>query len=101
MQIFINEQNIKISDRLKNKIIAKFEIGLGRILKDYQEDLQKASLSIERNLRSGYQIKFDMNLPGCPVNVKTESKVLMDGVIDAKNKAKRQVRKSLDKIRGY
>lgn len=101
MQIFINEQNIKISDRLKNKILTKFETGLGRLLKNYQDDLQKASLSIEKNLRSGYQIKFDMNLPGCPVNVKSESKVLIDGVIDVKNKAKRQARKALDKINNY
>lgn len=101
MKIFINEQKLKISDRLRQRIQTKFDTGLEKLLKNYQDDLKNASLSIERLVRSGYEIKFDMNLPGCPVNIKKTSKVLLDGIIDVRNDAKRQIKKALDKLRSY
>ena len=100
MKIFINEQKLTISDRLKERIQTKFKT-LEKYLKHYQEDLKNASLAIEKKSRSGYEIKFDMNLPGCPINVQKVSKVLMDGLIDVRNDAKRQIKKASDKLRGY
>ena len=70
-------------------------------MKNYQEDLKVASLAIEKVTRSGYEIKFDMNLPGCPINIKDSHRVLMDGVIRVRNQAKRQIKKSIEKMRGY
>ncbi len=90
-----------LSDRLKKRIETKFENGLGKYLKHYQEDLKVASLSIEKKTRSGYEIKFDMNLPGCPINIKDTHKVLLDGIIRVKNQAKRQIQKYLDKMRDF
>lgn len=101
MKIIFNPQKLTISDRLKKRIETKFETGLGKYLKHYQEDLKVASLSIEKVSRSGYEIKFDMNLPGCPVNIKDTHKVLIDGVVRVRNQAKRQVQKYLEKLRGY
>jgi len=92
---------MNISDRLKKRIETKFETGLGKYLKHYQEDLKVASLSIEKKTRSGYEIKFDMNLPGCPINIKDTHKVLLDGVIRVRNQAKRQVQKFIEKMRKY
>ena len=99
MNIFINEQKLQISDRLRQRIQTKFDSGLEKLLKNYQEDLKNASLSIEKNIRSGYQIKFDMNLPGCPVNINKTSRVLIDGIIKVRNDAKRQIKKALEKLR--
>lgn len=99
MNITFNPQKMTISDRLKKRIETKFETGLGKYLKHYQEDLKQASLSIEKVSRSGYEIKFDMNLPGCPINIKDTHKVLLDGIIRVRNKAKRQVRKNIGKLR--
>lgn len=101
MNIIFNPQKLTISDRLRKRIETKFETGLGKFLKHYQEDLKIASLSIEKKSRSGYEIKFDMNLPGCPINIKDTHKVLLDGVIRVRDKAKRQVQKFLEKRRGY
>jgi ribosome-associated translation inhibitor RaiA len=101
MNIIFNPQKMTISDRLKKKIETKFETGLGKYLKHYQEDLKVASLSIEKKTRSGYEIKFDMNLPGCPINIKDNHKVLLDGVIRVRNQAKRQVQKGVEKLRGH
>ena len=101
MNIIFNPQKLIISDRLRKRIETKFETGLGKFLKHYQEDLKIASLSIEKKSRSGYEIKFDMNLPGCPINIKDTHKVLLDGIIRVRDKAKRQVQKFLEKRRGY
>lgn len=101
MNIIFNPQKLNISDRLKQRIETKFETGLGKHLKHYQEDLKIASLSIEKKTRSGYEIKFDMNLPGCPINIKETHKVLLDGIISVRNKAKRQVQKFTEKLRRY
>lgn len=101
MQIIFNPQKIKLSDKLRQKIKSKFELSLGKFLKHYQDDLKIASLSIERFARSGYEIKFDMNLPGSPINIKEQSKVLFAGIIKVRDGAKRQLKKYLTKLRGY
>lgn len=101
MNIIFNPQKMIISERLKKRIETKFESGLGKYLKHYQEDLKIASLAIEKVSRSGYEIKFDMNLPGCPINIKDTHKVLIDGIVRVRNKAKRQIQKYLEKMRGY
>ena len=101
MNIIFNPQKMNISDRLKKRIETKFETGLGKYLKHYQEDLKVASLSIEKKTKSGYEIKFDMNLPGCPINIKDTHKVLLDGIIRVRNQAKRQVQKFIEKMRKY
>lgn len=101
MQIFINEQKLKISDRLKQKIQTKFDNGLEKLLSHYQEDLKNASLTIEKITRAGYRVKFDMNLPGCPINIEKYNRVLFDGIIQVRNHAKRQIKKSLDKLRSF
>jgi len=101
MNIIINEQKLKISDRLRKKIQAKFDKGLEKFLKNYQADMKVASLSIQKLTRAGYEIKFDMNLPGLPINIKDTHKVLIDGVIRVRNQAKRQIKKYLEKLRRY
>ena len=101
MNIIFNPQKMTMSDRLRKRIETKFTTGLGKFLKHYQEDLKIASLAIEKVSRSGYEIKFDMNLPGCPINIKDTHKVLLDGVIRVRNQAKRQVQKYLGKRRNY
>ena len=101
MKIIFNEQKLKISDRLKQKIEVKFEKSLEKYLKHYQDDLKIASLSIEKITRSGYQVKFDMNLPACPVNISETGKALLDTIVSVKDKAKRTIRKNLEKLKKY
>lgn len=101
MNIIFNPQKLSLSDRFRQRIQTKFEQGLGKLLSNYQEDLKIASLAIEKVARSGYEIKFDMNLPGCPINIRDSHRVLMDGVIRVRNQAKRQIKKYLEKMRGY
>ncbi|EKD53386.1 MAG: hypothetical protein ACD_61C00053G0006 [uncultured bacterium] len=101
MNIIFNQQKLSLSDRFRQRIQTKFDQGLGKLLSNYQEDLKIASLAIEKVARSGYEIKFDMNLPGCPINIRDSHRVLMDGVIRVRNQAKRQIKKYLEKMRGY
>jgi ribosome-associated translation inhibitor RaiA len=101
MNIIFNPQKLSLSDRFRQRIQTKFDQGLGKLLVNYQEDLKVASLAIEKVARSGYEIKFDMNLPGCPINIRDSHRVLMDGVIRVRNQAKRQIKKYLEKMRGY
>lgn len=101
MQIIFNTQKISITDRFKQRITNKFEQGLGKLLQHYQDDLKIGLLAIEKKSRSGYELKFDMNLPGCPINIKDTHKVLLDGVMRVRDQAKRQIKKHLEKLRGY
>lgn len=100
MKILINTQKISITERFRNKIIKKFDQSLEKLLTSYQADLKVASLSIEKN-SSSFQIKFDMNLPGCPINIKDDHNVLLDGLIRVRNTAKRQIKKHLSKLRSH
>lgn len=101
MQILFNTQKISITDRFKAKVTGKFEQGIGKLLQHYQEDLKVGNLSIEKVSRSGFEIKFDMNLPACPINIKVVHKVLLDGIIEVRNQAKRQIKKNLEMLRGH
>lgn len=100
MQILINAQKISITDKFRDRIVKKFEQSLEKLLSTYQPDLKVASLSIEKS-GSIFQIKFDMNLPGCPINIKDEHKVLLDGLLRVRDTAKRQIKKHLEKLRSY
>ncbi len=100
MQILINTQKISITDRFKEKIIKKFELSLEKLLTSYQPDLKVASLSIEKS-GSVFQIKFDMNLPACPINIKDEHKILLDGLLRVRDTAKNQIKKHLEKLRSH
>lgn len=99
MQILINAQKISITDKFKERIIRKFEQSLEKLLTSYQPDLKVASLAIEKT-GDTYQIKFDMNLPGCPINIKDNHKVLLDGLLRVRDSAKRQIKKHLEMLRG-
>lgn len=101
MQILINTSKISITDKFKSRIIGKYEQGLGKLLQHYQEDLKIGQLSIEKVTSSGYEIKFDMNLPGCPINIKDTHKVLLDGLLRVRDQAKRQIKKHLEKLRNH
>lgn len=101
MQIIFNTQKIIISDRFRQRIVNKFEQGLGKLLQNYQEEMKVGLLAIEKVSKSGYEIKFDMNLPGCPINIKDTHKILLDGVMRVRDQAKRQIKKHLEKLRGY
>lgn len=101
MQIIFNTQKIIISERFRQRIINKFEQGLGKLLQNYQEEMKVGLLAIEKVSKSGYEIKFDMNLPGCPINIKDTHKILLDGVMRVRDQAKRQIKKHLEKLRGY
>lgn len=101
MNILFNPQKVVISDRFRDLVKNKFETGLGKLLTHYQEDLKVASLSIEKLNKSGFEIKFDMNLPGCPINIKDNHKILFVGLLRVRNQAKRQVKKFLEKMRKY
>lgn len=101
MKINLNLQKLVISDKLKTKIETKFERGLGVLLTNWQEDQKIANLTIERIPRSGYFIKFDLNLPGASVNVQDTHKILIDGIVRVKNQAKRQLKKRLEILRGH
>ena len=100
MQILINAQKISITDKFKDRISKKFEQSLERLLTSYQPDLKVASLSIEKT-GSTFQIKFDMNLPGCPINIKDNHKILLDGLLRVRDSAKRQIKKHLEKLRNH
>ncbi len=100
MQILFNPQKISITERFRLKISNKFEQGLGKLLVHYQEELKVGSLSIEK-VSSGFEIKFDMNLPGCPINIKDTHKILLDGILRVRDQAKRQIKKHLEKLRGH
>ncbi len=101
MQILFNTQKISITDHFRQKITKKFEQGLGKLLLHYQEDLKIGSISIEKVASESYEIKFDMNLPGCPINIKLTHPILLDGLIEVRDQAKRQIKKHLEILREH
>lgn len=63
MRIKIVTDDVEINDRILNIIQDKIDKGLEKYLPSLNEDIKKATVTIQKRSRWGYKIKFNMWLP--------------------------------------
>lgn len=99
MVIEVIPQNFKIDENLRAGIAAKFSQALDKYLNGIAENLKIATITIQKNNRVGYSLKFDMQLPWAHIYAQQNSPLLFVGVIGLRGRVTRQIRESSEKIK--
>jgi len=100
MQIDIVDSNVKFTDSYKRRLLVKFTSIIDKYLNGMSEDLKVATLSIHKNLRGSYELKFNMEkVPFAKIYVQHVSPDLLPGIVSLRNQVKRQIRENIIKFR--
>lgn len=100
MQIELVDSNVKFTDSYKARLLTKFSSVIDKYLKGMSEDLKVATLSIHKNLRGSYEMKFNMEkVPFAKIYAQHVSPDLLHGVVTLRDQVKRQIRENLAKLR--
>lgn len=100
MRLELFASNLKLSDKYRQKVTNRFTTAIDKYLHHLGEDLKKASLTITKNARFGYETKFDMKLPFGHLFASNRSAKLFPGLLKLRDRVKIQLKKELDKVRG-
>ncbi|OGD70643.1 hypothetical protein A3A84_03500 [Candidatus Collierbacteria bacterium RIFCSPLOWO2_01_FULL_50_23] len=100
MQIDFVDSNVKFTDRYKARLITKFSSVIDKYLNGMSEDLKLATLSIHKNMRGSYELKFNMEkVPFAKIYIHHVSPDLLPGIVELRDQVKRQIRENIAKIR--
>jgi len=100
MRLELFATNLKLSDKYRQKVANRFTQAIDKYLHHLNDDLKKASLTITKNARFGYESKFDMKLPFGHLFASAKSQRLFSGLMELRDRVKKQLKKELDKVRG-
>lgn len=100
MQIDIVDSNVKFTDSYKKRLLTKFTSIIDKYLAGMSEDLKIATLSIHKNLRGSYELKFNMEkVPFAKIYATHVSPDLLPGIVSLRDQVKRQIRENIMKLR--
>ena len=100
MQIDFVDSNVKFTDKYKSRLIIKFTSVLEKYLLHLGEELKTATLSIHKNTRGSYELKFNMDkLPFAKIYVFHTCPDLLPGIVTLRDQVKRQIRENIAKFR--
>lgn len=100
MQIDLVASNLKFTDSYKSRLLTKFTSVIDKYLKGVSEELKIATLSIHKNLRGSYEMKFNMDkVPFVKIHIQHVSPGLLHGIITLRDQVKRQIRENIAKLR--
>ena len=100
MQIDFVDSNVTFTDRYKARLVTKFSSVIDKYLNGMSEDLKVATLSIHKNSRGSYELKFNMEkVPFAKIYVHHVSPDLLPGIITLRDQVKRQIRENVSKLR--
>lgn len=94
MKLQIVGKNFSLNRRIKTIIARKMEDGLEDILQEFNEDIKKAIVRIEKRTRWGYQIVFSMWLPGKRhIFAEEAGKTIFFTITSLRQKIQREIKK--------
>jgi ribosomal subunit interface protein len=99
MRLELTASNLKLSDKYRLKVTNRFTKAIDKYLLHLNDDLKKGTIVITKNSRFGYECKFDMKLPFGHLFASARSQKLFAGLMDLRDRVKKQLRKDLDKLR--
>lgn len=99
MRLELFAQNLRLSEKYRSKVTKRFTTAIDKHLRNLQEDLRKASLTIKKNPRFGYETKFDMKLPFAHLFAKQRGVKLSASLSKLRDNIVAQLRKQIDKLR--
>lgn len=103
MQIQIIADGVEIDERLKEIVQTRVEDEIEKYLADFDPDLKKARMKIEKLARGGFKINFDMRLPGSNGHMYSEEEGddLLNVLIAVRKEVETQIRNYKDKLQDY
>ncbi len=103
MQIQLIGSGIEIDDRIKDIVETKITSELQKYLTDFDEDLQKAVVRIEKLAHHGFKANFDMHLPGSNGHIYSEEEGddLINLLVALRKEVEMQIRDYKDKLQTY
>lgn len=99
MRLELFAQNLRLSDKFRTKVTKRFSSAVDKHLRNLQEDLKKASLTIKKNPKFGYETKFDMKLPFAHLFAHERGVKLSASLSKLRDNVVIQLRKQIDKLR--
>lgn len=103
MQIQLIGSGIEIDDRIKDIVNTKITQELAKYLTDFDEDLQKAVVRIEKLAHHGFKANFDLRLPGSNGHIYSEEEGddLINLIVALRKEVEMQIRDYKDKLQSY
>lgn len=103
MQIQIIGDGIEVDERIKDIVQIKIIDELQKYLTDFDEDLQHATVRIEKLGHHGFKANFDMRLPGSNGHIYSEEEGddLVNLLIALRKEVEMQIRNYKDKLQDY
>ena len=92
MKVQIIGDNIEINEWIKNVVNDKITSDLEKYLKDFSDDIKRATVKIHKRSRWGYKVNFDMWLPGKEhIFAEAVHKDLPSAIVQLREKLERQI----------
>ena len=94
MNIQLIGDGILIDERIKDIVETKINIEIEKYLHDFDDDIKKATIRIEKKSRNLFKVNFDMRLPGSNGHIYSEEEgdELLNVIIALRHEVERQVR---------
>lgn len=99
MRLELFAKNLRLSEKYRSKVTRRFTSAIDKHLRNLQEDLKKASLTVKKNPRFGYETKFDMKLPFAHLFAHEKGVKLSASLSALRDNVVTQLRKQIDKLR--
>lgn len=103
MNLQIVGVGLDIDKRIKEIADEKIGLELEKYLKDFEEDLKHAHVKIEKLSHGGFNVNFDMRLPGSNGHIFSEETgdELLNVLIALRHEVERQIKDYKDKLQNY
>lgn len=99
MNLEIITESIELNDSLRETIKNKFEDKLDKYLKHFDENMKTAYMRIRKDVRWGFQVNFNLMLPGKKaIFAENKDKNLQTSIIGLRHELERQIKEYLYKI---
>ena len=101
MNIQLYTKNIEASEYLKKIVDEKLNQHLEKYLQDFAPDIKTANVKVEKLSRWGYEVSFDMWLPGREhIFAKAIHKELAGAILELREELEREIEKYKSELQG-
>lgn len=103
MNVQIIGDGIDVDARIKEAVNTKLAVEIDKYLMDFEEDLKRATVRIEKLSHGGFKINFDMRLPGSNGHIysEEEGRELLSVLVALRHEVERRVTNYKDKLQEY
>ncbi len=103
MNVQIIGDGIEIDDRIREVVETKMASEIEKYLKDFADDLKKATVRIEKLSHGGFHVNWDMRLPGKNGHIfsQEDGDDLLNVLIALRKEVESQVRDYKERLQKY